>query len=174
VWRSLHRVCSALPTETPSNRRLGRRMVEYSWPGRRCIFHRIRVSEHDLGSGLDRKGLYPVFISIIPNTSQYQIPAFYITGWRLYHLHWQDSRFVCWPYCLPWSPRQWNLDCSPSKRSLLLLELSIYKVPCQADQWFCFHQLGSDLQYAPRNYNHMSRLTPCGSHHYSPPRDYSS
>lgn len=63
-------------------------MVEHSWTGRRCIFHRIRVSEHDLGSGLDRKGLHPALIPIILNTSQSQIPAFYITGWRRHYLHW--------------------------------------------------------------------------------------
>lgn len=33
-------------------------MAEYSWPSRRGIFHRIRVSEYDLGSCLDREGQF--------------------------------------------------------------------------------------------------------------------
>jgi len=55
LWRSLHRVCSTLPTETSPDSRLGRWMAKYSWPSRGCIFYRIRASEHDLGSGVDRE-----------------------------------------------------------------------------------------------------------------------
>lgn len=31
-------------------------MAKHSWPSRRRIFYRVWISEHDLGSGLDRKG----------------------------------------------------------------------------------------------------------------------
>ena len=52
---SLHRVCPTLSTETPPDSWLGRWMAKHSWPSRGCIFYRIRISKHDLGSSLDRE-----------------------------------------------------------------------------------------------------------------------
>lgn len=142
LWRSLYRVCSTLPAETSPDSWLDRRMAEHSWPSRGCIFHRIWVSEHDLGSCLDRKGLVPG----IPSRSQGNLRFlfFHITGWRLHHFHRKNGWPVRWPYDLPWSPRQWNLNRSSSERSLSLIELSIHQIPRQVDQWFRLHQLGSN------------------------------
>ena len=74
LWRSLHRVYQTLPAETPPDRWMGRWMVEHSWSSRGCIFYRIRISKHDLGSCLDREGRFAVFIRPL-RTQVAQIPA---------------------------------------------------------------------------------------------------
>lgn len=53
---SLYRVCPTLSTETSPDSWLDSRMAKHSRSSRGRIFYRIRVSEHDLGSSLDRKG----------------------------------------------------------------------------------------------------------------------
>ena len=58
LWGSLHRVCPTLPTETSSDSRLGCWMAEHPWTSRGYSFYRIRVSEHDMGSSLDRQGQF--------------------------------------------------------------------------------------------------------------------
>ena len=66
VWWSLHRVRSTLPAATPPDSRLGCWMDEHSWSSRRRIFHRIRVSEYDLGSSLDREGQFTTIHDVYP------------------------------------------------------------------------------------------------------------
>ena len=53
---------------------MGRWMVEHSWSSRGCIFYRIRISKHDLGSCLDREGQFLAH-SIARDTSNSQISA---------------------------------------------------------------------------------------------------
>jgi amino acid transporter len=43
---------------------------------------------------------------ITQDTTQSEIAAFYITGWKVQHHHRENRWLVFWPYDFPWSPRQ--------------------------------------------------------------------
>lgn len=110
LWWSLHRVRSALPAETPPDSRLGCWVAEYSWSSRWGIFHRIRISEYDLGSSLDRQGQ---FMECTRSQTNLRFLLCYTTGWRLHHQYRQGCWLVCRPHDVPRSPRQWKFDRCP-------------------------------------------------------------